>query len=155
LRTFFNFQPKTFALALTIAPFVLISDGSTSRAAEKYFDRDIQISTNKTAPASKEDTFLYRQIGINFVCRARLAKIDFPEALGIAAATFADIISQKHEGFVDEFPDGKLTQQQLYVSGQIQIVQGAIKYCPDQVPNDAKKKFKEIINKNNESKKEK
>ena len=102
-------------------------------------------------PASKEEAFLYRQIGINYLCRARAAEIEFPKALGISAATFADIIAQKHGGFVSELPDKKLTNKQLYFSAELQLVEGAISFCPEKVPEETKTKFNKFIEKDKKS----
>ena len=118
------------------------TEPANARDKSKSKGSDVSLSTK---PANKEDTFLYRQISINFLCRARLAKIEFPEALGVSAATFADIVAQKHGGEVEELPDEKLSPKRLYLAAEVQIVEGAIKFCPDQVPKDAKKKFNEFI----------
>tara|TARA_Y100001968_G_C18920860_1_gene509714 strand:+ start:51 stop:536 length:486 start_codon:yes stop_codon:yes gene_type:complete len=145
LRSFFNFRPKKFALVLAMINFVCIGSNISARTAENFNIRDKQIASKKISPASKKELFLYRQIAINFFCRSRLGKIEFPKALGISSITFADIISSKHNGFVDEFPDKKLTLKQLSLSAEIQVLEGAIKYCPEHVPDDAKKKFKEFV----------
>ncbi len=102
--------------------------------------------------ASKTDTFLYRQIGVNYLCRARLADIEFPKALGVSSATFADIISQKHGGLVQEIPDQKLTPKQLYMSAEVQIVEGAMRVCPNEIPEDTKKKFQDFLKKSKSKK---
>ena len=108
-----------------------------------------------TEPATRADTFLYRQIGVNFLCRARMADVEFPKALGISSATFADIVAQKHGGFVAELPDKQLTPKQIYLSAEIQIIEGALKFCADQVPEESKKQFEEFLKKESKDKKAK
>ena len=125
-----------FSAIVAFSPFV--------SASENFLITQKDVTSN-TKPASSTDTFLYRQLGVNFLCRARMADVEFPKALGIASATFADVISQKHGGFVEELPDKKLTAKQLYLSAEIQIIEGAIKFCPDNVPSEAKDKFEEFV----------
>ncbi len=126
----------TFSAIVGFTPFVT--------ATETFLITQKDANSN-TKPATSKDTFLYRQLGVNFLCRARMADVEFPKALGIASATFADVISQKHGGFVEELPDKKLTAKQLYLSAEIQIIEGAIKFCPDNVPSEAKDKFEEFV----------
>ena len=128
-----------------MVPLAFVSYIISSNSKESFLLGDKQLASSSISPASKRDIFLYRQIGVNFLCRSRLADVEFPKALGISSATFADIISQKHGGIVEELPDKKLTPKQLYLSAEVQILEGSIKYCPEQVPSDAKEKFKEFI----------
>ena len=141
------FPIKVFFIALVYTP-LLLGGFSTPIQSEENFSISKKKITSNTNPASKQDTFLYRQIGVNFLCRARMADIEFPKAIGIASATFADVISQKHGGFVQELPDQKLTPKQLYLSAEIQIIEGSIKFCPDNVPSDVKEKFEEFVRNN-------
>ena len=146
MKYFQTFSIKKLAIAVTIVPLAIFCISPSILAADRSSKKAGKSESN-TPPATKQDTFLYRQIGINFLCRARVAKVEFPKALGIASATFADIIAQKHSGFVEEVPDKQLEPKQLYLSGEIQILEGALKFCPDQVPKDAKKKFEEFLKK--------
>ena len=143
--------------AFTIAFSAIVGFTPFVSASENLLIAQKDVTSN-TNPASSSDTFLYRQLGVNFLCRARMADVEFPKALGIASATFADVISQKHGGFVEELPDNKLTAKQLYLSAEIQIIEGAIKFCPDNVPSEAKDKFEEFVKtetKNNKKNKRK
>jgi len=144
LRLFLKTIYKSNSIALLIAPIVFFSFAPTAYSEEdaKKGSTDTFSSNNI---ATKADTFLYRQIGVNILCRARLAEIEFPKALGISAATFADVILQKHGGAVEEMPGKKLTAKQLYLSAEVQILEGAIKFCPDSVPEEAKKKFSDFV----------
>jgi len=144
LRTLFNLPVKAFAIACICIPFPLFADSFSVKAEEEFLISQKKEPSNIN-PATRKDTFLYRQISVNYLCRARMAKIKFPQAIGLSAATFADVITQKHGGFVEEIPDKKLTPKQLYMSAEVQILEGAIKFCPQHVPADAKKKFEEFL----------
>ena len=158
LRTSLIFPIKAFLIALVYTPLFLGGLITPVQSEENFLISKKKTTSNPNS-ATKQDTFLYRQIGVNFLCRARMADIEFPKAIGIASATFADVISQKHGGFVQELPDEKLTPKQLYLSAEIQIIEGAIKFCPNNVPSDVKDKFEEFVrnkgknvNKNNKNK---
>ena len=42
--------------------------------------------------ASEKDLFLYRQMGASYLCISSKAEVDFKKGLGIASATFANVI---------------------------------------------------------------
>ena len=64
-----------------------------------------QIKAGKNLVAATEkDIFLYRQMGASYLCIASKAKVDFNKGLGIASATFANVISGKHGGVIQEVP---------------------------------------------------
>ena len=44
-------------------------------------------------PATDEDIFLYRQIGISYLCMARQIEVEFPKAISLAAKNYALLIS--------------------------------------------------------------
>ena len=52
--------------------------------------------------ASEKDIFLYRQMGASYLCIASKAEVDFNKGLGIASATFANVIIGKHGGAIKE-----------------------------------------------------
>ncbi len=131
---------------------LFLGSSSSSKSDSRFLISNQEIAVDSDASASKKDIALYRQIAINFFCRARLVETEFPKALGLASATFADIINQKHGGMVEELPGKVLTPKQLYLSGEVQILEGSIKFCPDQVPEEAKNRFKEFIEKDKEAK---
>ena len=101
--------------------------------------------------ATEKDLFLYRQMGASYLCIASKAEVDFSKGLGIASATFANVIIGKHDGFIKELGDEKLTQKRLYNAGTFQILGSAINICPESIPkkikNDYKKKMNQLINK--------
>ena len=109
-----------------------------------------QIKSEKNLVAATEkDIFLYRQMGASSLCIASKAKVDFKKGLGIASATFANVISGKHGGVIQELGDEKLNEQRLYNSGTFQIVGSALKIFPESIPkeikNDYEKRLKQLL----------
>ena len=51
--------------------------------------------------ATEKDLFLYRQMGASYLCIASKAEVDFNKGLGIASATFANVIIGKHGGLLE------------------------------------------------------
>ena len=99
--------------------------------------------------ATEKDLFLYRQMGASYLCIASKAEVDFNKGLGIASATFANVIIGKHGGVIKELGNEKLTQKKLYNSGTFQIVASALNICPESIPkgikSDYEKRLKQII----------
>ncbi len=106
----------------------------------------------KLLAASEKDLFLYRQMGASYLCIASKAEVDFTKGLGIASATFANVIIGKHGGAIKELGDEKLDEKKLYNAGTFQIVGSALNICPESVPNNIKKDYekrvKELLKKN-------
>ena len=102
--------------------------------------------------ASEQDLFLYRQMGASYLCIASKAEVDFKKGLGIASATFANVIIGKHGGAIKELGNEKLDEKKLYNAGTFQIVGSALNICPESIPknikNDYEKRLKELVNKN-------
>ena len=112
-----------------------------------------QIKAEKNlAAATEKDLFLYRQMGASYLCIASKAEVDFNKGLGIASATFANVIIGKHGGAIKELGNKKLNQEKLYNSGTFQIVGSALNICPENIPkkikNDYQKKLKQIVKEN-------
>jgi len=101
--------------------------------------------------ASEKDLFLYRQMGASYLCIASKAEIDFNKGLGIASATFANVIIGKHGGAIEELGNKKLDEKRLYNAGTFQIVGSALNICPESIPknikNDYDKKLKQLLKK--------
>jgi len=99
--------------------------------------------------ASEKDLFLYRQMGASYLCIASKADVDFNKGLGIASATFANVIIGKHGGAIKELGNKKLDEKKLYNSGVFQIVGSALNICPESVPknikNDYEKRLKKLV----------
>ena len=111
-------------------------------------NKQIKAEKNLVA-ASEKDLFLYRQMGASYLCIASKAEVDFKKGLGIASATFANVIIGKHGGVIKELGNEKLNQKKLYNSGLFQIVGSALNICPESIPknikNDYEKRLKQII----------
>ena len=109
-----------------------------------------QIKAEKNlAAASEKDLFLYRQMGASYLCIASKAEVDFSKGLGIASATFANVIIGKHGGAIKELGDEKLDKKRLYNAGTFQIVGSALNICPESIPinikNDYEKRLKRLV----------
>ena len=99
--------------------------------------------------ATEEDLFLYRQMGASYLCIASKAEVDFNKGLGIASATFANVIIGKHGGAIRELGNEKLDEKKLYNAGTFQIVGSALNICPESIPkdikNDYEKRLKQLV----------
>ena len=114
----------------------------------KTINNQIKAEENFIA-ASEKDLFLYRQMGASYLCIASKADVDFNKGLGIASATFANVIIGKHGGAIKELGDKKLDEKRLYNAGTFQIVGSALNICPESIPknikNDYDKKLKQLL----------
>ena len=138
-----NFYSKKFFKMLGISliiPFTLIEINT--------INKQIKAEKNLIA-ASEKDLFLYRQMGASYLCIASKAEVDFNKGLGIASATFANVIMGKHGGIIEELGKEKLNEKKLYNAGTFQIVGSALNICPENIPkkvkNDYEKRLKELI----------
>ena len=95
--------------------------------------------------ASDKDLFLYRQMGASYLCIASKAEVEFQKGLGIASATFANVIIGKHGGAIKELGDQKLDEKNLYSAGRFQIVGSALNICPESIPKDIKKEYEKRV----------
>ena len=111
-------------------------------------NKQIKAEKNLIA-ASEKDLFLYRQMGASYLCIASKAEVDFKKGLGIASATFANVIIGKHGGAIEELGSKKLDEKKLYNAGTFQIVGSALNVCPESIPknikNDYEKRLKQIV----------
>ena len=106
-----------------------------------------QIKAEKNLnPASEKDLFLYRQMGASYLCIASKAEVDFNKGLGVASATFANVIIGKHGGAIEELGNQKLDEKKLYNAGTFQIVGSALNICPESIPNKIKKDYEKRLN---------
>ena len=106
-----------------------------------------RLYANTKPQASKEDVFLYKQMGASFLCKSINDKIDFDfnKAFAVSTYTFAEVIFSKHGNFIKDAGNEKLTTQRVLYIGEMEILNSAIKICPKQIPNDIKKRFEETI----------
>ena len=95
--------------------------------------------------ASEKDLFLYRQMGASYLCIASKAKVDFNKGLGIATATFTNVIMGKHGGVIKELGNEKLDEKRLYQAGSFQIVGSALNICPESIPKNIKKDYEKRV----------
>ena len=147
-------SPRKNILAITIfVSSILLSSCNTSIKSEAN-PTDISAKKNeiKFIPASREEMNFYRQIGISYFCLARQSEIDFPKSIQIASNNFTLLVSKKHGSLIEEIGDKKLTNDQIYQGSYLQIIEGAIQLCPEQVPEEDKKKFLDAVEKLNQSK---
>ena len=113
-------------------------------------NRPLKAEKNLIA-ASERDLFLYRQMGASYLCIASKADVDFKKGLGIASATFANVIIGKHGGIIKQLGDQKLDEKKLYNAGTFQIVGSALDICPESIPKkiktDYEKRLKQLVKK--------
>ena len=95
--------------------------------------------------ASEKDLFLYRQMGASYLCIASKAEVDFNKGLGVASATFANVIIGKHGGAIKELGNEKLDEKRLYNAGTFQIVGSALNICPESIPNNIKSNYEKRL----------
>ena len=114
-------------------------------------------ASNKIIPANDKDLDLYKSMGITYICTTSTkgTDLDFEKSLVVAANLFSTVIQQKHGGFIKE---GKKKQQKvdaklLQNNVAFQLVGGAINFCPDNVPKEIEKEFRNQYKKIQESNK--
>ena len=147
-------SPRKKILAMSIfAASILLSSCSSSIKSESNPNK---ISSEKREikfiPATDEDIFLYRQIGISYLCMARQIEVEFPKAISLSAKNYALLISSRHGGLIKELGKEKLPDKNIYNGAILQILDGAMKTCPDMVPEEDKKKFLETVEQLNQKK---
>ena len=140
---YINFYSKKILKLLGIGliiPFIIWDNKINKQVkAEKNF-----------IAASEQDLFLYRQMGASYLCISSRADVDFNKGLGVASATFANVIIGKHGGAIKELGSKKLDEKKLYNAGTFQIVGSALNICPESIPenikNDYEKRLKQLVN---------
>ena len=88
----------------------------------------------KLSAATDQDLFLYKGMGASYLCIASKAGIEFPKAVGVATATYVQVVEGKHGGKIKELGTEKLEREKLFAGAEFQIVTTAMQYCPDSVP---------------------
>ena len=130
-KKFFNFINVPIFLLLSIFEINILSK---EVKAERKFEA-----------ATEKDLFLYKGMGASYLCIASKAGIEFPKAVGVATATYVQVLEGKHGGLVEELGTEKLEREKLFAGAEFQIVTTAMQYCPDSVPKDVTKKVKKIL----------
>ena len=145
-------RKKILAMSVFVAS-ILLSSCSSSLKSES---NPTKISSDKNEisfiPASDEDIFLYRQIGISYLCMARQIDVEFPKAISLAAKNYALLISSRHGGMIKELGKEKIPDKNIYNGAILQLLDGAMKNCPDMVPEADKKKFLKTVEQLNQKK---
>tara|TARA_B100000524_G_scaffold303206_1_gene178120 strand:- start:37 stop:462 length:426 start_codon:yes stop_codon:yes gene_type:complete len=113
----------------------------------KILNREIK-AQKKLNAATEQDLYLYKGMGASYLCIASKAGIEFQKAVGVATATYVQVIEGKHGGIVKELGDKKLERKKLFAGAEFQIVTTAIKYCPDSVPKEVTKQVNKILKDN-------
>ena len=134
-----NYYSKIIYKLLGISvflPFALFGINSTNSQLK---------AEKKLIAASERDLFLYRQMGASYLCIASKADVDFKKGLGIASATFANVIIGKHGGVIKQLGDQKLDEKKLYNAGTFQIVGSALNICPESIPKKIKKDYEKRL----------
>jgi hypothetical protein len=138
-----RFHPKRLFKLLSFGIIIFFSLSDINA-----LNKQIKAEQNVVA-ASEKDIFLYRQMGASYLCIASKAEVDFNKGLGIASATFANVIIGKHGGAIKELGNKKLEEKKLYNAGTFQIVGSALNICPESIPknikNDYEKKLKQLL----------
>tara|TARA_A100001388_G_C28446699_1_gene346696 strand:+ start:108 stop:548 length:441 start_codon:yes stop_codon:yes gene_type:complete len=134
-----NFYSKKILKFLSIGTII-----SFSLCDLNIINKQLKAEKNLIA-ASEKDLFLYRQMGASYLCIASKAEVDFNKGLGIASATFANVIIGKHGGAIKELGNQKLDEKKLYNAGTFQIVGSALKICPESIPNKIKKDYEKRV----------
>jgi len=138
-----NFYSKRILKLLGICFIITFSIFETNT-----INKQIKAQKNLIA-ATEKDIFLYRQMGASYLCIASKAEVDFNKGLGIASATFANVIIGKHGGVIKSLGNEKLDQKKLYNAGTFQIVGSALNICPENIPGkikkDYEKRLKELV----------
>ena len=133
-RKFFNFVSLPIILFLNFSEISNLGKGIKAE--------------NKFLPATEKDLFLYKGMGASYLCIASKAGIEFPKAVGVASATYVQVIEGKHGGLIKNLGNNKLDREKLFSGAEFQIVTTALQYCPDSVPKKVRKKVRKILKEN-------
>ncbi|MBD74439.1 MAG: Villin headpiece domain-containing protein [Rickettsiales bacterium] len=106
------------------------------------------IKAEKLSAATDKDLFLYKGMGASYLCIASKAGVEFPKAVGVATATYVQVVEGKHGGKIKELGSKKLEREKLFAGAEFQIVTTAIQYCPDSIPKEVTEKVNKILKKN-------
>ncbi len=147
-------SPRRIILAISIfaASILLSSCGSSIKSESNPTKIRSEKKELSFIPATDEDIFLYRQIGISYLCMARQIEVEFPKAISLAAKNYALLISSRHGGLIKELGKEKIPEKNIYNGAILQILDGAMKNCPDMVPEEDQKKFLKTVEQLNQNK---
>ena len=147
MKNIIRFSALLFSL-LIISSCKTSTNKDTSIDESKENIKKISNSKNNLLPATENDLFLYKGMGASYLCIASKAGIEFPKAVGVASATYVQVIEGKHGGLIKALGNKKLNREKLFSGAEFQIVTTAIQYCPDSVPKKVRKKVNKILKQN-------
>ena len=127
-------------LSIITFPLILLS-----LLMDVNFRHNEVLANKKLIPADDKDLYLYKGMGASYLCIAEKAGIEFPKALGVATATYVQVLEGKHGGLIKELGDTKLEREKLFVGAEFQIVSTAMNYCPDSIPKDVSQKVNDLL----------
>ena len=133
-RKFFNYVSLPILLFLNFSEIINLGKGIKAE--------------NKLLPATEKDLFLYKGMGASYLCIASKAGIEFKKAVGVASATYVQVLEGKHGGLIKNLGNNKLDREKLFSGAEFQIVTTALQYCPDSVPKKVRKQVKKILKEN-------
>ena len=139
---FINLYPNKFFKILSFPIFLYFTFFEIT-----LLNKEIK-ADKKLQAATEQDLYLYKGMGASYLCIATKAGIEFPKALGVASATYVQVIEGKHGGAVKELGNKKVEREKLFAGAEFQIVTTAIQYCPDSVPKEVTKKVSKILKEN-------
>lgn len=143
---------KIFTISVFAASIFLSSCSSSIKSESNPTKISADKKEASFISASDEDIFLYRQIGISYLCMARQIEVEFPKAISLAAKNYALLISSRHGGLIKELGKDKIPDKNIYNGAILQLLDGAMKNCPDMVPEEDKKKFLKTVEQLNQNK---
>ena len=135
--------PKIFSskfLRIIFFPLILLS-----LLIDVNYRNNEVLANKKLIPADDKDLYLYKGMGASYLCIAEKAGVEFPKALGVATATYVQVLEGKHGGLIKELGDTKLERKQLFAGAEFQIVSTAMNYCPDSIPKDVSQKVNDLL----------
>ena len=127
-------------LRIIFFPLILLS-----LLMDVNFRNNEVLANKKLIPADDKDLYLYKGMGASYLCIAEKAGVEFPKALGVATATYVQVLEGKHGGLIKELGDTKLERKQLFAGAEFQIVSTAMNYCPDSIPKDVSQKVNDLL----------
>jgi len=139
-------------MSIFVASILLSSCSSSIKSESNPTKNNSDIKKVSFIPATGEDIFLYRQIGISYLCMARQIEVEFPKAISLAAKNYALLISSRHGGLIKELGTEKIPDKNIYNGAILQLLDGAMKNCPDLVPEEDKKKYLKTVEELNQKK---
>ena len=100
------------------------------------------------APATSKETFLYSSIGVSTFCTASSKGVKWPNSLSIPVEVYASLLKNVHDGKIADLKNKKpLSDKELIMGAEQQIIMRAMVACPEFVPEDVQKKVKSALEK--------